>query len=61
MGSGDSFLAGLLNAIEKGADAPQALRHAVAAGSANAMSKGGAHFSEDDFQTILAGTTIQSL
>lgn len=61
VGSGDSFLAGLLNAIENGADAPEALRHAVAAGSANAMSKGGAHFSEDDFQTILAGTTIQSL
>ncbi|MCA9913413.1 MAG: 1-phosphofructokinase family hexose kinase, partial [Anaerolineae bacterium] len=45
VGSGDSFLAGLLNAIEKGAGSPDALRNAVAAGSANAMSKGGAHFS----------------
>lgn len=61
VGSGDSFLAGLLTALENGANSPEALRQAVAAGSANAMSKGGAHFSVDDFKTILARTTIQTI
>lgn len=61
VGSGDAFLAGLLFALERGIEAPEALRHAVAAGAANAQALGGAHFSSEDFAQLLARTTAQTL
>ena len=44
MGSGDSFLAGLLVAIDEGAALPDALRLATAAGAANTLEPGAARF-----------------
>lgn len=51
--SGDSFMGGLAVATVRG-DAPQdALCYAVAAGTANAVSTGSAHFSQQDVETVL--------
>jgi fructose-1-phosphate kinase PfkB-like protein len=61
VGSGDSFLAGLLVALERGAAAAEALCYAVAAGAANAQSLGGAHFALEDFKHVLALTKAQTL
>jgi len=52
--SGDSFLAGLVAALTSGHDPPEALRWGVAAGSANALARGGARFSRDQFDAVLA-------
>jgi 1-phosphofructokinase family hexose kinase len=61
VGSGDSFLAGLLVALERG-DAPaDALRLAVGAGAANAMSVGGARFTPTDARHLAAATRISAL
>jgi 1-phosphofructokinase len=58
VGSGDAMLAGLMLALERG-DAPQdALRHAVAAGSANAMSLGGGRFTREEFESIKECTHV---
>jgi 1-phosphofructokinase family hexose kinase len=54
VGSGDSFLAGLATADAT----PEGVRRAVAAGTANALSVGGGQFSPQDFEQVLAGTTI---
>lgn len=58
VGSGDSFLAGLLVGLETGETPDQALRRAVAAGAANALSIGGGQFALDDFTAILSNTTV---
>ena len=54
VGSGDSFLAGLMAALTSGRDLPEALRWGVAAGTANALAEGGARFSRDQFDSVLA-------
>ncbi len=54
VGSGDSFLAGLVVALNSGRDLPEALRWGVAAGAANAMANGGARFSREQFDSVLA-------
>lgn len=54
VGSGDSFLAGLLVGSLPG----DALRRAVAAGAANALTVGGGSFSPDDFQMLYDQTTL---
>jgi 1-phosphofructokinase family hexose kinase len=57
VGSGDCFLAGLVTALSR--TSPQeALKHGVAAGSANALSAGGGTFSIADFHRILERTTL---
>lgn len=61
VGSGDSFLAGLLVALERGDAAADALRLAVGAGAANAMSVGGARFTVADALRLAAETRITSL
>ena len=58
VGSGDSFLAGLLVGLEAGEMPNEALRRGVAAGAANALSIGGGQFALDDFARILADTTL---
>lgn len=58
VGSGDSFLAGLLVSLESGSSPAQALRCAVAAGAANALSVGGGQFALEDYQRLFAGTTL---
>jgi fructose-1-phosphate kinase PfkB-like protein len=52
--SGDAFLAGLVESWTRGAAPPEALRRAVAAGTANALAGGGARFSREQFDTVLA-------
>ena len=52
--SGDSFLAGLVAARDAGRDRSEALRWGVAAGTANALARGGARFSRAQFDSALA-------
>jgi len=61
IGSGDSFLGGLVTAVASGKTGDIALKHAVAAGAANATTVGGGEFPLETFNQILAETTIQSL
>jgi 1-phosphofructokinase family hexose kinase len=61
IGSGDSFLAGLVTAVTNGETADVALKHAVAAGAANATTVGGGDFPLETFNQILVETTIQAL
>jgi 1-phosphofructokinase family hexose kinase len=60
VGSGDSFLAGLLAALAQGYSPDEALRWAAAAGAANALSAGGGQFAASDFKQLLAQTTAAS-
>lgn len=50
--SGDAFLAGLVSAWTDGLPPPEALRRAVAAGTANALAGGGARFSREQFEAV---------
>ena len=52
VGSGDSFLGGLVSALDRGSDWDEALGDAVAAGTANTLSAGGGRFSTQEFQDI---------
>jgi 1-phosphofructokinase family hexose kinase len=52
VGSGDSFLGGLVSALDRSSDWEVALRDAVAAGTANALSAGGGRFTTQEFQEI---------
>jgi 1-phosphofructokinase family hexose kinase len=61
VGSGDSFLAGLVTAIASGQSADVALKRAVAAGAANATTVGGGDFPLETFNQILAATTLQAI
>ena len=60
IGSGDSFLGGLVSALDGGQDWSEALRAAVAAGTANALSVGGGQFSLQDFREIRDQIQIQA-
>jgi 1-phosphofructokinase family hexose kinase len=61
VGSGDSFLAGIVYAIDKGLDPGTALKYGVAAGAANATTVGGGDFPHDTFQDILNRTQLELL
>ena len=61
VGSGDSFFAGLLTAIEKNLSTSEALKYAVAAGSANALSVGGARFEKASFEDLLSRVELKKL
>jgi 1-phosphofructokinase family hexose kinase len=60
VGSGDSFLGGLLSALDTDRDWPDALRDAVAAGTANALSAGGGQFALQEFKDIRKQVQIQA-
>lgn len=60
VGSGDAFLGGLVSALDAGRDWPEALRDAVAAGTANTLCAGGGHFGLQDFDNIRKQIEIQS-
>jgi 1-phosphofructokinase family hexose kinase len=60
IGSGDSFLAGLLSALDADKDWPEALLDAVAAGTANALSAGGGQFTVQEFRRIREQVQIQT-
>jgi fructose-1-phosphate kinase PfkB-like protein len=57
-GSGDAFLAGLAVAHTHAATPPEALRRAVAAGAANALSIGGGRIDLAEYEQILGQTTV---
>ena len=59
VGSGDSFLGGLISALDAGKDWPEVLRDAVAAGTANTLSAGGGQFLLEQFEDIRQRTQIQ--
>ncbi len=61
IGSGDAFLAGLLLGLVDGQDPPAALRMAVAAGAANAMTPGGGCLDFQDYQALLPGVVVNPL
>lgn len=61
VGSGDAFLAGLVVALTRALPPPEALRYAVAAGAANAMSVGGGRIDLDCFRELLAGSLCEPL
>ena len=52
--SGDAFLAGLVHAWTNALGPKEALRRAVAAGTANALAGGGARFTREQFDSVLA-------
>lgn len=58
VGSGDSFLAGLLVALGAGQSQADALRSAVAAGTANALSVGAGQFTREDYEQAYAETNV---
>jgi len=53
IGSGDVFLGALVHRLAEGATEADALRSAVAAGAANAMSVGGGRFALNDYRDVL--------
>ncbi len=59
VGSGDSFFAGLITGLAAGGSPAEALKQAVAAGAANALSAGAGKFTASEFQTILADTALR--
>jgi 1-phosphofructokinase family hexose kinase len=56
VGSGDTFLAGLVTSLEESLEPKEALRRAVAAGAANAIMLGSGRFDPAAFEQILALT-----
>ena len=60
VGSGDSFLGGLLSALDAEKNWPEALLDAVAAGTANTLSAGGGQFTVQEFRRIREQVQIQT-
>lgn len=60
VGSGDSFLGGLVNALDSGSDWAEALEGAVAAGTANTLSAGGGRFALQEFTSIREQVQIRT-
>jgi 1-phosphofructokinase family hexose kinase len=60
VGSGDSFFGGLVSALDHNRDWQDALRDAVAAGTANTLSAGGGRFSMQEFQDIRRQVQMKS-
>ncbi len=60
-GAGDSFLAGLLWAIERGDAPPQALRHAMAAGAAALLGVGTALARREDIERLAPGVQVEAV
>lgn len=58
IGSGDSFLAGLVLSLQNAMPDEQALRCAVASGSANTLSAGGGSFPREVYERLLSETTL---
>lgn len=60
VGSGDALLGGLVSALDAGKGWDDALRDAVAAGTANTLSAGGGQFKLEEFGSIREQIQIQS-
>jgi 1-phosphofructokinase family hexose kinase len=61
VGSGDCFLGALVLSFSQGCAMDDALRSAVAAGAANALSVGGGRFELDDYQHAMLETRIEPI
>jgi 1-phosphofructokinase family hexose kinase len=61
VGSGDSFLAGLLIGLDAGDAPPDALRRAVAAGAANALSIPAGRFTPAQYAEMWAGSVVREI
>jgi len=61
IGSGDAFLGGLVMAALADMPDPDAIRQAVAVGTANALTLGGGNFSRQDMEQLLANTSCRKL
>lgn len=61
VGAGDAMLAGLLAAYDRGLSDLEALRHAVAAGTASVMTEGTQLIERDNYERLLADVVIQEL
>lgn len=61
VGAGDSFLAGLLWALDQGRDPAQALAHGMAAGAAALLSDGTALCTPEDLRRLLPQVRVQAL
>ncbi|MET0695511.1 MAG: PfkB family carbohydrate kinase [Propionibacteriaceae bacterium] len=61
VGSGDSFLGGLLAGLDAGHDLRQALGMAAASGVANALVPGQGHFTAASFAAVQAGVQIHDM
>lgn len=59
--SGDSFMAGLAVATVRDCEPDVALCYAVAAGTANATSTGGAHFTKETVEHLLGQIVLESV
>jgi 1-phosphofructokinase family hexose kinase len=60
-GSGDAFLGGWLLALADHCALPEALRQAVAAGAANALSASGGRFQRVSYERLLAEVAVRRL
>jgi len=60
VGSGDSFLGGLVSGLNVDRDWPESLRDAVAAGTANTLLAGGGRFDVQEFEAIREQTRVQT-
>ena len=60
VGSGDSLLGGLVNALNHSSSWPEALQTAVAAGTANSLSPGGGQFTLQEFSDIRKRVIVQT-
>jgi len=61
VGAGDAFLAAMLVALEDDAELPEALRHAVAAGTATLLGTGDALLRRADKDAVLADVSLTRL
>jgi len=61
VGSGDTFLAGLVTGLVTGLPPADALRRAVATGTANALQAGGGIFHLSDFEALFEQTKVRSM
>lgn len=61
VGSGDSYLGGLVHSLDAGADLPDALRTAAASGIANAMVPGPGRFTADSVADLLPRVAVTRL
>jgi tagatose 6-phosphate kinase len=61
VGSGDALLAGVVQSLAHNLPLPEALRHGVAAGTANALTLGAGRFTREDFETVLFGVQLNQL
>ena len=61
VGSGDSLLAGITYGLTHDFTFEEAIKYGVAAGTANALTVGAGVFTREDFERVLAGTTIEQL